>query len=138
MSELERGIAAFRRQVELISNGDYEAALAMHDPEVEIVTRDPNVAIVGVWRGPAGHRELLAEWDAAWRGNTKYDIEEIVELGDRFMAVATYRAIGIESGVEVQGTFYWLCQYRDGKLLRWETFTTREQALAVGTSDQAS
>jgi ketosteroid isomerase-like protein len=132
--ELQRGIQTFRIQVDLISRGDYEAALELHDPEVEIVTRDPDVAITGVWRGREGHRRLLAEWDAAWRGHTEYEIEEIVELGERFMAVATYKAVGLDSGVAVEGQFFWLCQYRDGRLLRWETFTEREQALLAAAS----
>ena len=128
-------VRTFRRQVELISRGDYEAALALHDPEIEIVTRDPDVAITGVWHGREGHRDLLAEWDAAWDGPTVYEIEEIIPAGDRFVAVARYRAVGAGSGVEVEGTFVWLCEYRDGLLRRWETFATRDQALAAANAD---
>jgi hypothetical protein len=54
-NDLERGIESFRRQVELFSRGEYDAALELHAPDVEIVTRDPDVAITGVWRGPEGH-----------------------------------------------------------------------------------
>jgi ketosteroid isomerase-like protein len=127
---METAIAAFHDQLAHLERGDLDGMLALDHPEIVIVTRDPEVAIVGEWRGPEGHRRLMLEWVDAWE-EVAYTLEEIVPVGERFVAIVLYRGRGKGSGAYVEGRFAWLCEYDEGLLRRWETFSDREQALSV-------
>jgi ketosteroid isomerase-like protein len=123
-----RNIEAFYAQLDCFNRGDLEAALRYHHPSVEIVTHDPNVAITGKWIGPEEHRRLLCEWHEAWR-EVRYEVEQLIEVGERVVVVARYRGRGVHSELEVTGRFVWLCDYRDGLLVRWQTFVDLDDAL---------
>jgi ketosteroid isomerase-like protein len=63
--------------------------------------------------------------------------EEVRDLGDgRVLAFGTWHARGRRGGVQLSfQQAAWLIDFRDGKLVRFQTFTDRRKALeAVGLS----
>ena len=127
-----RGLKAFSRAVTDGAEDFFETL----DEEVEWV---PITAFLdgATYRGKDGVREWMDElrrdsesYEAAW--------EEVRDLGDdRVLAIGRWHAQRRRSGVELrlQGAA-WLAQYRNGKLLRLQTFIDRNKALeALGLSE---
>jgi ketosteroid isomerase-like protein len=101
------------------------------DPDIEWV---PIKAILEgtTYRGHEGVRQWIEELKRDWAAFETRP-EQFRDLdGDRVLALGSWRARG--RGGEVlldipQGA--WLVQFRNGKVVRMETFTEREKALDV-------
>jgi ketosteroid isomerase-like protein len=98
------------------------------DPEVEWIP------ITAVLEGTSYHghdevRQWIEDMKRDWEVFETVP-EEFRDLGDdRVLILGTWRAIGRSSGVELSfQQAAWLTQYRDGKLIRLQTFTEREHA----------
>jgi ketosteroid isomerase-like protein len=133
VEEFRRGLKAFNRTV---TDGDAEDFFESLDEEVEWV---PITAFLdgATYRGKDGVREWMDELRRDWE---IYELtwEEVRDLGDdRVLAIGRWHAQGRRSGVELRlQEAAWLVRYRNGKLLRLETFTDRNKALeAVGLSE---
>jgi ketosteroid isomerase-like protein len=62
--------------------------------------------------------------------------EEIIDAGDHLIHAILFRGRGRGSGVEVEGRFFQVYTFRDGKTVRWEEFSDRAEALeAAGLSE---
>ena len=64
------------------------------------------------------------------------DCDDIRDLGDRVLALGTVRAVGKESGVEVEMPFTVLAKIKDGLVTDFTDYGDREKALeAAGLSE---
>jgi ketosteroid isomerase-like protein len=73
-----------------------------------------------------------------WSELSSYKSEptECIPAGDHVVMAVTQRGTGSASGVEVEVSHWQVATVRDGKLIRWRNFTTREQAFeAAGLSE---
>jgi ketosteroid isomerase-like protein len=62
--------------------------------------------------------------------------DDFRDLGDRVLALGTVRALGKESGVEVEMPFTVLAKFKDGLVTDFTDFGDREKALeAAGLSE---
>ena len=57
------------------------------------------------------------------------EIGELIEAGDQVLAELTLRGRGKQSGVEASWDVWQLWTVQDGKMVRGEGFTSREEAL---------
>jgi ketosteroid isomerase-like protein len=55
--------------------------------------------------------------------------DEIQDVGEHLLAFGHWIARGRESGVELKITASWVVDVRDGKIVRWQTYTNRDEAL---------
>ena len=106
------------------------------DPEVEWI---PITALLEGTRyqGHDGVRQWMEDMKGDWEVFETH-AEEFRDLGDdRVLALGTWRAQGRGSGVELDfPRAAWLTRFRDGKIIRLQTFTDRELALeAAGLSE---
>ena len=89
----------------------------------------------GTYRGHAAVLGWMREWAEAWE-QIDYTPEEFTEAGDSVLVSVLYDGRGKESGVRVQGRFWYLITLRNGKTVRWELYPERAQALeAAGLSE---
>ena len=106
-----------------------KAGLRYLDPGVEWdVSRrrvDP-----GVYRGHEGVRDYVRGIRDAYSGMAS-ELEELLEAGDKVVAVITFRAKGRSSGATVQARVANVWTLREGKVVRIEYFGDREEALAA-------
>lgn len=118
-----------RRVVDAYAAGDIEAALAAYDAGVEfdVSTARPEG---GVFHGPQGVEEGVRVWIERWDAYS-YEVEEIVDAGDRILIDIRESGRGESSGVEVTQHTYWVNTLRDGKIVRAELFNDRKRALAA-------
>jgi ketosteroid isomerase-like protein len=111
------------------SGRDVEAFLEQIDEDVEWV---PIMAALEgrVYHGHDGVRRWFEDLRRDWEVFDSKP-EEIRDLGDgHFLVLGHWLARGRGSGVELSSQpASWLMKFREGKVVRLQTFTTREEAL---------
>jgi ketosteroid isomerase-like protein len=117
-----------RRGYEAFNVGDVEATLGLVHPDIEWHTYLVPGPGGGTYRGHDGVREL---WSDVRHIFTDYrnDPEQMFEVGDKVVSFICIRGRGARSGVEVEARIAHLFTFRDGKILRVESFEDRDEAL---------
>jgi ketosteroid isomerase-like protein len=122
-----RGEAVMRRLVAAFNDGDTPRALDDLDPEVAF--QDHPEMPDATWnRGLQGG----VAWAAKWResiAELHLDVADFREQGDRFFYAWTATGRGRASGADVMMQGYGVGTLRDGRLLRLELYTDRDEAL---------
>jgi ketosteroid isomerase-like protein len=101
-------------------------------PDVEWLPQ--RSATEGAFRGLTGMERFRSDTEAVFE---KFEPHyEFLDLGDRVVAWGTIhvraRQSGIDTDLPVGGVF----EFRDGKIVRWEDFGSKEMAIeAVGLED---
>ena len=117
------------RAWDAINRRDLDAYLALMDEDVEAVP--PMASIEGIYQGHDGIRRW---WDSTLDAFSDFSIEvvEVRDLGGLVVAALRLRARGAESDTPVERAVWNASEYRDGKAIWWQTFYSRDEALAVG------
>jgi uncharacterized protein len=128
----QENVEIVRRAFEAFNQGDPDLAVAALAPDCEYIPSGAVPDATETYRGPEGYKRfmrwLLDEFD-----DVQVDINEIIEAGDRVMISLTSRGRGRRSGVETNWAIWQVWTLRDGRVLRGEGFTSREDAVeAVG------
>ena len=67
----------------------------------------------------------------------RFELHELVDLGDQVVVVTDLLGRGRESGADVRGVYVFLLTVRDGKIVEGSEYATKEEALKpVGLSEQ--
>ena len=133
----QENVEAFERGVEAFDNGDVEALIEVADPDVEFY--DVFGRMLGgeerMYRGHQGVRDLINDLLGAF-AETHSEYAEIRDLGDRTIAIGRLRAVGKESGAEIESPIWTIAQWQNGKATRIRTYLDPEEALeAAGLSE---
>jgi ketosteroid isomerase-like protein len=121
-----------RRMYSAFHGGDVERALAMFDPDVVVdATRRPDG---GVGHGREDLSAIIGEWLAAF-DDWREEIEELRDLGDRVLVVATQRGRGKESGVDVETRYAVLYEVRRGKITAMTLYLDPVEALETARAN---
>jgi ketosteroid isomerase-like protein len=102
---------------------------ALIDPEVEWVP--VNALLEGtIYHGHDGVRKWIDDLKRDW-AEFEANPEQFLDLGDdRVLALGSWRAKGREGGVPLDiPQAAWLGQYREGRLVRLQSFTERKKGL---------
>jgi len=91
-------------------------------------------ATEGKYRGIAGIERFNADTEEVFE---KFELHyEFLDLGERVLAWGVIRVRARGSGIETDIATGGVFDFRDGKIVRWEDFGSKEQALkAVGLSE---
>jgi len=92
----------------------------------------------GDWVGFDGFEEMSRSWLEAWES---FSIEpgEFIEANDDAVLVpATQRAVARGSGIEVEGQFFWVLLFRDGKIAQLHLYVDRTLAKCAAATRAAS
>lgn len=124
-----------REAYDAVNRGDLDMAVSCIAPDMEYVASGAVPGATGVFMGPEGVKEFIAglyeEFD-----EPRADVSELLDAGDQVLASATARGRGKLSGVETTWDTWQLWTVRDGKLMRGQGFTSREEALAAAGLDR--
>ena len=102
-------------------------------PDLEYLPR--RAATEGAYRGLAGLESFIADTLEVFE---KFELHtEFADLGERVLSWGHIhvraRGSGIETDIEIGGVY----EFRDGKVVRWEDFGSKDKALeALGLSEQ--
>ena len=130
---------SFMEDVRAGTSDDPEAAISKMaerwDPEIEQDASDaPPLDLTGVCRGTEAVRQWWREWFGAWEA-LQFEYE-LVEAGDRVIALLDLRMRGRSTGIEVTlGKHAWVNTFRDGLIVQSKLYMSQSEALkAVGLS----
>jgi len=108
------------------NSADLDALVDLYDPDVVFET-----LLLGTHRGNEAIRLIYEENQRTLSGYTIEPVE-LIDLGDRVLAVAQVNGTGPASGISMDGDrFAFLFTLRDGRVVREQAFRNREEALAA-------
>ena len=111
-----------------LEQGDFESFFSVLDDDVEWVN-PPYAVEPGTRRGTAEFRGALDRMRATW-GDIRLEVDEVVEAGDTaVVVVGRWTGEGAGSGVKLENTFSSLLTLRNGKVVRYEWFREKAEAL---------
>jgi len=127
-------VAIVRRLYDAVACRDSATVLAIYHPDLEW-DHTRNESVVGlmggqsVWRGHEGLRQWSREWYEAWE-NVDAQLEDLIDAGERVVAVLNYRGRGLASGIEVEfSRMAGIFTLSEGRVVRAAWFRSREEAL---------
>jgi limonene-1,2-epoxide hydrolase len=105
---------------------------SMFHPDVEFLPQRSGTE--GAYRGIAGIEQFRADTEQVFE---KFEVRyELLGLGERILAWGKVDVRARGSGVEVDVPMGGVFEFRDGKIVRWEDFGSKEKALkAVGLKE---
>jgi ketosteroid isomerase-like protein len=125
-----KNVDIVREAYEAVNQGDLDTAVSCIAPDMEYVASGAVPEATGVFLGPSGVKQFVAglyeEFDEA-----QAEVTELTEAGDQVLVAAIARGRGKQSGVETRWETWQLWTLRDGKLVRGQGFTSRDDALAA-------
>lgn len=118
----QENVEQARRAYEAFGRGDIQAVLENYTPETEWHSQSGSRWIGGVFRGPqAILQEVFMRIGEFW-DNFSVETREFLDAGDRVIVLGTVRATAKSTGKAVETPFVHIAQYRDGKVIRFETY----------------
>ena len=124
-----------REAYDAVNRGDLDMAVSCIAPDMEYVARGAVPGATGVFMGPEGVKEFIAglygEFD-----EPRADVSELLDAGDQVLVSATARGRWKLSGVETTWDTWQPWTVRNGKLVRGQGFTSREEAVAAAGLDR--
>lgn len=110
--------------------GEVEEALSALAPDIEYKRAEEAVV-----RGRDAVRAGWEQWEADWE-DLETILESPIDAGDHVVLPVLFRARGRGSGIEIEGRFYEVLELRDRKVIRWEEFSERTEALKAAGLEQ--
>jgi ketosteroid isomerase-like protein len=107
--------------------GDESAMLEMAASDI-IVTQFPDQADVRDYHGHDGLMQVMTEWISSW-DDWSIEILRMRDVGDLVFVSARQRGRGKSSGAPVEGEVTLVFTVRQGKIGRWQMFSSEQQAL---------
>jgi ketosteroid isomerase-like protein len=122
----QENVEVARRCFEAWSNWVFEDIAACYAPDAEVVS--PRSEMFGrTYQGHEGLRLYIDHFVAAFEPPS-FELEEIVDAGERVITVALCRTRGNESGVAVSQRTATVCTIRDGLIQREVIYLDRAEA----------
>jgi ketosteroid isomerase-like protein len=123
-------LARVSRTWDLYNAGDFDAALEIFHPDVEVHS-STELANSGSFRGVDELVHWITAWNEAW-GSFRLDDLETVPVGEHHAVTRMHQTgIGRGSGVEVSMDAGWLYEIRDGQCVYMAVHPSFEEAIAV-------
>jgi ketosteroid isomerase-like protein len=133
----QENVERLRLTHEAFLAGKSEFGVELLDPDVEWdVSEGPAFDIRGIYRGVEGVRQFWRGWLAAWE-TIQFEYE-LLDAGDRVVALIDQRMRGRSTGIEVPaGKYGAVYTFRDGLIVHYRFYASQSDALeAAGLSDE--
>jgi ketosteroid isomerase-like protein len=127
----EENVEVVRAQIDAYNRGDYDAALALLDEEVE--WHVPEVAALdapasGIVQGRARVAEQFARWLEAWETHA-FQVTDALSQGDDVFIAGLQIGRGRHSGLDIRVPTFHVFTVRDQKIVAMRAFPERADAL---------
>lgn len=120
-------VETVRRFIDAGIRDDLDGMLACLHPEVEMLPL--RASTEGAFLGHEGWRRFRAD---TWSHYEKFEPRyEVADLGDAVVGFGVILVRGMGSGVEMEVPSAGIFEFRDGLIIRWEDFGSKERALAA-------
>jgi ketosteroid isomerase-like protein len=130
----QENVTRLEAAVEAFNNRDGEQFDRLLAADAEIVP--VRAALEGTtYRGPDAGSQYVAAVDESW-DSLRWEVDELHEVGESVLALGRIRGRGRETGATIDTSGGWVAQFRDGRITRFRTCTSRNAALeAAGLSE---
>lgn len=120
-------VETVRRFIDAGIRDDLDGMLACLHPEVEMLPL--RASTEGAFLGHEGWRRFRAD---TWSHYEKFEPRyEVADLGDAVVGFGVILVRGMGSGVEMEVPSAGIFEFRDGLIVRWEDFGSKERAFAA-------
>jgi len=128
-----------RVSAEAFNRRDFDALLTGYHADCEFHGA-PQLVEAGLaqpyWRGPEGYREFVASWSDVWGPDVRVHPVELIDMGNRIVALYDVPVRGQASGATFTGKFATVSELRDGRVFRDHVYFDHDEALeAAGVPD---
>jgi ketosteroid isomerase-like protein len=123
----EDNVEAVRRLFAYWERGEWEAGADLVHPDFEAVFSATAFPDPGSYRGAGGTLDAWRRWLEAWDAFT-IELEEVIDLGARVIALNRLRGRGKASGIAVDSEVGCIFDCAEGRIVRME-FCDRQHAL---------
>ena len=123
-------VEQLRRSYEALNRGNVSVVLERLDPDIEWHEPSPSPH-AGSHRGRDSFEQFFRGWIESFEG-FRVEPEDVVERGDRLIAVVRQSGRGRASGVDVEARLAHVWTVEDGKSVRWEAVADADEALDDG------
>ena len=110
------------------NEGDFDRAIAYYRDDIELVVPGDAFLQGGTYKGRDAVGRWFGDWFRTFQPGYRFDLEEVLDLGDVVLVVAAHQGRGRTSGAEVHKTTGYLYRIRDGEIARIELFAGRDEA----------
>jgi ketosteroid isomerase-like protein len=111
------------------ARGDYSGHADVFHPEMKAETHGMGEPIRSETYD--GFIATMREWLSTWERPFRIEAEELIQKGDRILALIHWRGRGKGSGVEVDDRGAHLWTFREGQVVRYDTYRDRDEARAT-------
>ena len=128
-------IEVLRKHFEAVNRRDFERAMDDYTEDVTLVVHPDAFLNAGEFEGKEAVGRYFGEWFSTFERGYRFDLDELRDMGDVVLLVATHVGRGRTSGIEVRsqtGYHYTLC---GGKIARMEMFANRAQAEEAASTE---
>jgi uncharacterized protein len=126
----EANVDALKRGYAALNRGDLSVVRELLDPEIEWHEPAPSPD-AGTHRGRDSFERFLRGWLESFE-EFQVEPEQIIERGDRLIAVVHQSGKGRSSGLRVDARLAHVWTVESGKAVRWEAVAEPEDALVDG------
>jgi ketosteroid isomerase-like protein len=131
----QENVEIVRKGYEAFERGDIQAVLDLMDSEIESRI-DPDTPDWEPHYGRDGFVSFLQAWLEPWE-TYRIEIDELIDVGERVLAVCREFGRRKDSGFEVEQPAYHVWTLKGGRAVRFDASYKRSYALdAVGLSEQ--
>ena len=123
----QENVDRFWRGTTAYNDGDWDAALATMDPNVEF-DLSRVMPEMERYRGYEGVKAFWRMLRDVW-GDFRTDPEEVIDAGDKLFTRNRLHGTGTTSGVATEDLLYQVVTLRNGRAIRVEFFRDRAEAL---------
>jgi len=127
----QESVALVRRLLECFVAGEvlWEAL----DEDVEV--HDHDIPDAGEYRGHSGVLRWVEDWETGLPV-LSFELQEFIDAGDAVVAVILLKARGRDSTIDVERQDAIVYRFRNGRVIRFDYYNSRQQGLeAVGLAE---
>ena len=132
----QENVEIVRTGYEAFAGGDIQAVLSLMDTDIEVRI---NLPTAPDWEIRYGHDDFMSwlqGWLEPWE-SYRIEVDELIDVGERVLAVCRELGRMKDSSFNVEQPAYHVWTLRDGKAVRFDSFTERSYAHeAAGLSEQ--
>jgi ketosteroid isomerase-like protein len=125
----EENVETVRRYLRAYEQLDVEKGISFMHPDVTWRAIEGAPDDIGVFRGHQAMRDYYQEWIDIFADPRSELVEDLIEVGDRVVAVVRYIGRIKGSDKEVEMTLAIVFRVRDGKIASGREYATRAEAL---------
>ena len=133
----QENVELVQRLLEVYNERSFEDNVDLVNPEVVMDLSRGELPDGASYTGHSEFIDFVEAWEEGFESE-QIEAQEILDAGDRVVAILRHRGRGRLSGIDIDQTFAMVWTLRNGQAVRIELYPTREEALeAVGLPNEA-